>query len=145
MFAATMSPSYSPTWVSGQIPLMSPIAHSPSATRSRRVDVHATRVGLDADGLESDVGDPRAPSGRDEQALAAKGPSVGEGQDVVVALAPRAGGLDADDDLDAVAPQSVGERLAQRRGLAGEQVRRALHERDLRAEAVRGLGELDPG
>ncbi len=33
MFAATTSPSYSPTWVSGQMPLTSPIAQKRSPAR----------------------------------------------------------------------------------------------------------------
>src|SRR5215472_4761137 len=33
MFAATTSPSYSPTWVSGQMPVTSPIAQSRSPAR----------------------------------------------------------------------------------------------------------------
>jgi len=33
MFAATTSPSYSPTWVSGQMPLTSPMAQGRSPAR----------------------------------------------------------------------------------------------------------------
>ena len=49
----------------------------------------------------------------------------------------------AEDELDAVAAQDLAERLAQRRGLAGEQVLGALDERDLAAEATHGLRHLD--
>src|SRR5205823_5499924 len=45
--------------------------------------------------------------------------------------------------LDAVATQHLGHGLAERPGLAGEQVVHALDERDLAAEARDGLGHLD--
>ena len=87
--------------------------------------------------------DARAPAGGDEQAVAAQLAAVVELEDVVVAVAPRAGRVRAEDELDAVAAQDLAERLAQRRGLAGEQVLGALDERHLAAEAADGLGHLD--
>ena len=108
----------------GQRPDAGDVADRPQplADAQLRVDRDAVRVGLDADGLEPDAVDARAPAGRDQQAVAAQLAPVVERQDVVVAFAPRGGRLDAEDDLDAVAAQRVGERLAERRGLAGEQV-----------------------
>src|SRR5215207_434065 len=116
MFAATTSPPYSPTWVGG-----------------------------DADRLEADPLDPRAPPGGDQQAVAAELAPVLELQDAVVALAAGRGGVDADVDLDAFPAQGRGERLAERRWIAGEHVRRALHQRHLAAEAVDDLGKLQAG
>jgi len=53
MFAATTSPSYSPTCVSGQMPVTSPIAHSRSPRACTR-QPRSARVGLDADRLQAD-------------------------------------------------------------------------------------------
>jgi len=49
----------------------------------------------------------------------------------------------AEDKLDAVAAQHLAERLAQRRGLAGEHVPGALDQRHLAAQAAHGLRHLD--
>src|SRR4051795_11216530 len=57
--------------------------------------------------------------------------------------APGGGGVPAEDNLAAVAAQPLRERLAQRLGLAREQVRGALDQHDLAAEAAHGLGHLD--
>ena len=101
------------------------------------------RVGLDADRLQADAVDARAPAGGDEQAVAAQLAAVVELEDVVLAVAPRGGRVHAEDELDAVAAQDLAERLAQRRGLAGEHVLGALDERHLAAEAAHGLRHLD--
>ena len=109
-----------------------------------RVDRDAVRVGLDADRLQADAVDARAPAGRDEQAVAAQLAPVVELEDVVVAArAARAGRVHAEHELDAVAAQDLAERLAQRRGLAREHVLAALDQRDLAAEAAHGLRQLD--
>src|SRR4026209_1970554 len=88
MFAATTSPSDSPTWVSGPMPVAAPRAHvarvraavgqrpdagdvadRPQALSGAQVlvDLDALGVGLDADGLEADALDARAPPRGDEQ------------------------------------------------------------------------------
>ena len=46
-------------------------------------------------------------------------------------------------DLDPVAVQHLAERIAERRRLAGQDVRAALDDRDLAAEAAHGLRQLD--
>ena len=46
--------------------------------------------------------------------------------------------------LDAVGGERLGERLAERRGLAGEQALRALDDRDRGAHARERLAELEP-
>jgi len=63
----------------------------------------------------------------------------------VVAFAPGPGRVHAEDELDPVAAQRLGERLAERRRLAGEHMRLALDQRDLAAEAAHDLRELEPG
>ena len=143
MFAATTSPWYLPTCVSGQMPVTSPIAHRRSPARRCASTGIAVAVGFDADGLEADPVDARAPAGGDEQAVAAQLAAVVELEDVVVAVAPRGGRVHAERELDAVAAQDLGERLAERRRLAREQVLGALDERDLAAEAANGLRHLD--
>ena len=129
MLAATTSPWYLPTWVSGQMPVTSPIAHRRSPARRCASTGMPCGVGLDADGLQADALDARAPAGGDEQAVAAQLAAVVELEDVLVAVAPRAGRVRAEDELDAVAAQDLAERLAQRRGLAREHVLGALDER----------------
>ena len=74
--------------------------------------------------------------------VAAQLAAVLEGQDIVLALAPRGGRVHAEEKLDAVAPQDLAERLAQWRGLAGEDVPGALDQGYLAAEAAHGLGHL---
>ena len=143
MFAATTSPWYLPTWVSGQMPVTSPIAHRRSPARRCASTGIPWRVGLDADGLQADPVDARAPAGGDEQAVAAQLAAVVELEDVVLAVAPRGGRVHAEGELDAVAAQDLAERLAERRGLAGEHVLGALDERHLAAEAAHGLRHLD--
>ena len=72
MFAATTSPWYLPTWVSSQMPVTSPIAHSRSPARRCASTGMPCAVGLDADRLQAEPVDARAPAGGDEQAVAAQ-------------------------------------------------------------------------
>ena len=143
MFAATTRPWYLPTWVSCQMPVTSPIAHSRSPARRCASTGTPWGSGLDADRLQADPLDARAPAGGDEQPVAAQLAAVVELEHVVVAVAPRGGRLHAECELDPVAAQHLAERLAERRGLAREHVRGALDERDLAAEAAHGLRQLD--
>ena len=52
--------------------------------------------------------------------------------------------MHAQEELDAVAPQDLAECMAQRRGLAGEDVFGPLDQGHLAAEAAHGLGHLGP-
>ena len=129
----------------GQRPEPGDVADRPQplAGAEPRVDRDPARVGVDADRLQADARDPRAPAGGDEEPVAAQLAAVVELEHVVVAVAARGGDVRAEDELDAVAAQDVAERLAERRGLAREDVRAALDQRDLAAEAADGLGQLD--
>ena len=143
MFAATTSPSYSPTWVSGQMPVTSPIAQSRSPARSAIVHPDATGVGLDPDGLQADPADPGAPAGGHQQPVTAQFRAVVERQDVVVPVPSRGAGVHPQ---DAARPRpGAGPRRAPRPGgrLAGEQVVGALDEHGFAAEAAHDLGHLD--
>jgi len=60
MFAATTSLSYSPTWVSGQLPLTSPIAHSRPPARGWGSTGIPCGADLDADRLQADPRRPRS-------------------------------------------------------------------------------------
>ena len=126
MFEATTSPSYLPTWVSGQAPLTSPIAQRRVGHPEVVVDLDPVRVGLDADRLQADVLDPRAAAGGDEDAVAAQLAAVVEVEHVVVAVAARGGHFGAEHQLDPFAAQFLAERFAERRRFAGEQVRGAV-------------------
>jgi len=77
-----------PTWVSGQIQAL--------ARAHVRVDRDPVGVSLDADRLEAEALDSRAPAGGHEQAVAAQLASVLELEDVVLALAPRRGCVGAE-------------------------------------------------
>ena len=101
--------------------------------------------GLDADGLEADALDARAPTGGHEQPVAPQLAPVLELQDVLVAVAPRGAGVHPQHQLDAVAAQGLAERLAQRRGLAGQHAVGALDEHGLAAETSHDLRHLDAG
>ena len=120
MFAATTRPWYFPTWVSGQMPLTSPIAHRRSPALRRASTGIPRPVGYDADGLEAEPVDARTPAGGDQQPVAAQRPAVVEFQDVVLILAPRGGRVHAESELDAVPTQGLGERLPERPRLVGE-------------------------
>src|SRR6478736_6428045 len=122
MFAVITSLWYLPTWVSGQRPVTSPIAHSRSPARICASTGDPLRVGLDADGLEPDAVDARAAAGGNEQLVAAQLAAVAELHYIVLRFAPSGGRLDAEQHLDAVVAQRVGEPVAERSRLAAEQV-----------------------
>src|SRR5829696_144709 len=86
------------------------------------VDRNSVGVRLDADRLEADPANPRAPAGGDEQPVAAQFAPVVELEDVVLAVASRGGRVRGQDELDALAAQSLAERLTQRCRLTGEEV-----------------------
>src|SRR5262249_22570994 len=125
----------------GQLPDAVDVADRPEAlARAKaRVDGDAARVGSDADALEADSLDARAPAGRGEEAIAAQRAAVVELERVVLALAARAGRVHAERDFDAVPAQDLGEGFAEASGLAAEQVLAALDECDFAAEATHGL------
>ena len=101
------------------------------------VDLEAARVGLDAEGLQADILHARAASRGHEQLVAAQLGAVGELEDVVVAVAAGGGGVLAEVQLDAVGRQGRAERIAERLGLAREDVVHSLHEHDGGAKATR--------
>ena len=105
----------------GQRPDAGDVADRPQPLAARRCASTGTPCGvrLDADGLEAEPVDARAPAGGDEQPVAAQLAAVVELEDVVVALAPRGGRVRRQDQLDALATQDLAERLAERRRLAG--------------------------
>ena len=127
----------------GQQPHAGDIADGPQAFPGAqvRVDPDTLRTSLDADRFQAG-GDARAPARGDEQVVAAQIAAALDRHDVVFAVAPRGGRVHAQEELDAVAPQDLAERMAQRRGLAGEDVFGSLDQGDLPAEAAHGLGHL---
>jgi hypothetical protein len=128
----------------GQRPGAVDIADRPQALAGAQVGVDRdpVAVGLDADRLQAEPIDPRAPAGGDEQAVAAQLAAVVELQYILLALAPRRGRTGPEDELDPVAAQDLAERLAQRRGLAGEHVLGHVGDCRLAAQATHGLGHL---
>ena len=88
------------------------------------------------------AGHPRTTAGGDEKVVAAQLAAVVERQYVVLAIAPRGGRLDPEEELNAVAAQDLAECLAQRRGLPGQDVRGPLDQGYLPAQAPHGLGHL---
>ena len=86
--------------------------------------------------------DPRAPPGGDEQVVTAQLTAVPQGQDIVRAVAPRGGGVHAEEEFGAVAAQHLAERVAQRRGLAGQHVPGPLDQGHLAAQPPDRLGHL---
>src|SRR3954462_8600625 len=156
MLAATTSPSYSPTCVSGQTPVTSPIAQRRSPAR-RRASTSMPRGSTSIPtvsspmpsppgrrALQPDALDARAAARRDEDAVAAQLGAVLEREDVVVAVAARRARVDAEVQLDPVAAQCLSERLAARLRLGGQHPRGALDQRHLAAEAADDLGQLHP-
>ena len=144
MFAATTSPWYLPTWVSGQMPVTSPIAHSRSPARRCASTGMPAGVGLDADRLQADPLDPRPPAGGDQQAVAAQLAAVVELQHVVLAVAPRGGRLrhrararrpSRRSTSPSASPSGAGSR--------GSTWSAALDQRDLAAEPAHRLRHLD--
>src|SRR3954471_20494103 len=108
MLAATTSPSYSPTCVSGQTPVTSPIAQRRSPAR-RRASTAMPRGSASTPTVSrpmpSTRGGPPAP--RDEDAVAAQLAAVVERGHVVVAGAARRARVDAEVQLDPVASQRL--------------------------------------
>ena len=127
----------------GQQPHAGDVADGPQALPGAqvRVDSDALWAGVGADRLQAGRY-ARAPAGGHEQVVAAQFGATLEGHDVVVAVAPRGGRVHAQEELDAVALQDLPERVAQRRGLAGEDMLGALNEGHLSAEAAYGLRHL---
>ena len=144
MLAATTSPWYLPTWVSGQMPLTSPIAQSPSPPRSWASTGTPWASGSMPTVSSPMPSHPRPPACRDEQAVAAQLAAVVELEDVLVAVAARCARVRAEDELDVVAAKNLAERLAQRRRLAREDVLGHVDDHRLAPEAANGLGHLDP-
>jgi hypothetical protein len=71
--------------------------------------------------------------------------AVIEDQDIIEAVAPRGGRVRAKQQLDAITAHLFTERLAQRRGLAGQHMPGGFDEGDLAAQAARAVGlELSP-
>ena len=122
MFAATTSPWYLPTWVSGQMPVTSPIAHSRSPARRR------ASTGTPCGSASMPTVSRPMPSTRGRRPVATSRRSPrssrpsSSSSDVVLAVAPRGGRVHAERELDAVAAQDLAERLAERRGLARQHV-----------------------
>ena len=100
------------------MPVTSPIAQRRSAARRCASTGTPWASGVDADRLQADPVDTRAPAGGDEQPVAAQLAAVVEREDVVLAVSPRRGRVHAEHELDALAAQDLAERLAQRRRLA---------------------------
>ena len=131
----------------GQRPDAGDVADRPQALARAQmcVDRDAPAVGFDADRLQPEPLDTRAPAGGHEQSIAAQLATVVELQDVVLALATAPRRLHAEHELDPVAAQRLAERLAQRRGLAREHVLGPLDKRHLATEATHDLRQLDAG
>src|SRR6478609_1570221 len=70
------------------------------------VDRNAMTVGHDVDRLQPDVGDPGAPAGGHQDAVATDRTGVVKIEDVVVAVASGTGDMCAQDELDAVPAQN---------------------------------------
>src|SRR6185437_6248418 len=96
----------------------------------------------DAHRLKADPRHARAAARRREQPVAPLLGTVTELQDVLVALPSRGGGVHSQYQLDPVAAQSLGERLAERRGLMGEDPVGALVKHHLTAETAGDLRDL---
>src|SRR5581483_9744065 len=117
----------------------------PLARTHLRVDWDAARVRGDADGLEPDSLDARAPSGRHQQMIAAQVPPILESQDEVLPIAGGRDRLHTERELDSVAPQRVTQRLAQGLRLPGEHALATLDKRHCTAQTPHHLGEFDAG
>ena len=116
----------------------------PLSDTEPRVDRHTAGVGRDADGLQSDPIHPWAPAGRDQQPVGAQLSAAVESQNVVLAVPSGTGGVFAEHDLDAVAPQDLAECLTECGGLAGQHMGASLDEGHVPAELPNDLRDLDP-
>src|SRR3954447_2000901 len=101
MFAAAMRPWYLPTYVSGQMPVTSPIAHTPSAARIRPSTGMPPRPGS-----TPTVARPR-PAGRAGRPAAAGAPPAGAGWEDDPRAAPH-GPVLAREDVPAVPAGGAG-------------------------------------
>ena len=145
MFAATTSPWYLPTWVSGQMP--DDVADRPELLARRAGARRPGRRGRPARRRRSRgrSRDPRAPAGGDEQPVAAQLAPVVELEDV--ARRRRAGQRSRSRTSTSSMPspaQHLAERLAERRRLAAEHVLGHVDDRRLAAEPADRLRHLDP-
>src|SRR6202042_1072617 len=143
MFAATTSPSYSPTWVSGQMPLTSPMAHRRSP--ARRYSSTGMPWGL---AVTPTVSRPMPSTrGRRPVATSSRSPphlrAVIETQDVVVTVAMSRGGTLAERQFNPVPAQGLAERLAQRCRLTGNHAAGALDDHCLAAQTAPHPGQFD--
>ena len=129
----------------GQRPDTGDVADRPQplAGAHVRVDGDPVGVGLDADGLEADPLDARAPAGGHQQVVTAQ-LRVPELEHEFLALSTRRARRRAEGELDAVAAQVLAQRLTERRRLARKDMLAALDQRHLAAETAHGLGQLDP-
>src|SRR3984957_7408913 len=127
MLAATTSPSYSPTWVSGQMPVTSPIAQS----RSPAGRWSSTAIPFFGSTVTPTVSSP-IPSTRGRRPVATSSRSPGSSVPLSSCRTHSS-------------PPRRAERVPQRRGLAGNEPRGALDQRPLAAETPDDLRDLDPG
>ena len=123
------------------MPVTSPTAHRRSPARRCASTSMPCGPACGADRFQP-LGHARAPAGGDEDVVAAQLAAVLEGQHVVLAVAGRGGRAHAEDELDAVPPQALAERLAERRRLVDEHVRGRLDQGHLAAQAAHGLRHL---
>ena len=115
----------------------------PLARAQPRIDRDASSVGVDADGVQSDVVDARAPTRSDQEPLATQLGAGVQVDHVLVVFASRCGRPDVEEHLDAVSAQHLGESVTEGSGLAREKGRSAFDERDLATEAADCLRHLD--
>ena len=121
MFEATTRPAYLPTWVSGQMPVTSPIAQTLLAGRHALVDLDVAALArLDADRLEAEAvgARPRArwrPAACRRAARAARGTRGRTRR----RRAARREACWPKQELDAVGLEHSAERLAERRAARG--------------------------
>jgi hypothetical protein len=107
-----------------------------------RVHMNAMRVERGSGRFQTQSRDARPPAGGDKEPVTAQLAAVVEHQNEVVTIASRGPGVHSEVELDAVAPQHVAERHAQRFGLACQHVRRTLDDRDMSAEAAHRLSHF---
>src|SRR5205823_5489592 len=98
---------------------------------------------LDADRLQSEVLRPGPPADAEDQNAAAGLAAVVELDHAFVHLQPDRLSALPEKELDSVFTEDLLEQHTDLRILAVGQVRRALHDRDSRAEAGKELGQLD--
>ena len=130
-----------------QLPDAGDVADRPEPLADAQLRVNRDPVGarLDADRLQPDPLDARAPSGRHEQMITAQLPSILQPQDEVLPVARCRGRLHTEHQLDPVPTQRLTQPLAERRRLPREHALGAFDERHLSTQAARRLGELDAG